>query len=77
MMDASHKGEYTTCPGYTTKLPEVVEIARLRMHAKEGSLPLFMHGAEPTDVVVVGLEVLAGSTNECTTWAMENPEKKS
>lgn len=71
-----HSGEFTTCPGYTTKLPEVIEIARLRVHAKEGTLSLFMHGAEPTDVAVVGIEILAGATNEAQAWAMQNPEKK-
>lgn len=76
-LDPMHKGEYTTCPGYTTKLPEVIEAARVRMHAKMGSLPAFLGKHEATEVALVAMEILEGSTNECTAWAVANPEKKS
>lgn len=71
MLDAAHQGEYTLCPGYTTKLPEVIEVVRLRMHAKMGSLSLFMHGGEPTEAATVGIEILEGAANEVQAWVMK------
>jgi hypothetical protein len=70
------KGEATVCAGYTTKLPEVIEIARARVHAKEfGGLRDFCD-ENPTDLLRHGVEILEGASNECQGWAMENVEKK-
>lgn len=59
----------TTCAGYTTKLPEVVEINRLRLHwSKFGGFK----DREPTEVVKRGIEILEGAVNEANCW---RPEK--
>jgi hypothetical protein len=69
-----YKGEPTTvCPGYTTKLPEVIEIARARLHWSKGNLPLFAE--DPLHPVAIGVEILESSSNECQSW-MITPQSK-
>lgn len=75
-MDLDWKGEPVACPGYTTNLPEVIEIARARVHAKEfGGLRDFCEGY-PTEAIKQGVEILEGASNECQQWSMANPEKR-
>lgn len=69
-LDAGHRGEYTLCPGYTTKLPEVIEVTRARLHWSKGSLPVFCGKDEPTESLVLGIEILEGAANEVQSWAM-------
>lgn len=38
----------TVCPGYTSRLPEVIEITRLRCHWKVGQLAIACHDGPPT-----------------------------
>jgi len=47
----------TTCPGYTTSLPEVVEISRLHLHWSKGALRDRVR--RPTGHVLDMIEVLA------------------
>ena len=63
----------TTCVGYTTKLPEVIEINRARLHWKCGSIREFCKGA-PTDNIQRGVEILEGAANEASCWRPE-PDK--
>jgi hypothetical protein len=64
------------CVGYTSKLPEVIEIARARVHAKEfGGLSNFCD-ERPTEHLRIGIEILEGASNETQNWSMSNPEKK-
>lgn len=74
-LNVTWSGKQTTCPGYTTKLPEVIEIARARLHWKDGG-GLRDFCDEPTEQLRYGVETLNGSTNECQSWSIENPEKK-
>lgn len=60
----------TTCPGYTTKLPEVVEINRARLHWAKGSIREFC-GGEPTENIKRGVEILEGAANEANCWRPE------
>lgn len=55
------------CPGFTTKLPEVIEIARVRMHAKNGMARDFL-GGDATENVLRGIEILEGSDGEASCW---------
>lgn len=55
------------CPGYTTKLPEVVEIARARMHAKNGMARDFL-GGPASENVLRGIEILEGADAEAMCW---------
>lgn len=63
----------TTCAGYTTKLPEVVEINKARLHWKHGQLRDFC-GGRPNDLVMRGIEILEGAANEASSW--RPPEDK-
>lgn len=55
----------TTCVGYTSKLPEVAEIARARLHWTKGS-----HDGL-TENVLRGIEILEGAVNESGSWREE------
>ena len=65
----------SVCPGYTTRLPEVIEIARARLHWSKGAITAFCQG-QPRGALLAGIEILEGASNEAQLWAMENPVKK-
>jgi len=49
--------EPTTCPGYTTKLPMVIEVTRARHWASKGELRSFV-GGRPPEMLVDAVELL-------------------
>jgi hypothetical protein len=53
-----------TCAGYTTRLPEVIEAARARLHWSKGQLEAFCGGL-PTEELVVAIEYVEGAYNAC------------
>ena len=53
----------TVCPGYSTSLPEVLEIARGHTHWKVGSLRDYT-GDRPSAAMMRGLEIFAGAVGE-------------
>lgn len=59
--------EPSVCPGYTTQLPEVIEIARARLHWSKGSLAAFCPG-EPPSALLIGIEILEGAVCELIDW---------
>lgn len=65
----------TTCPGYTTRLPEVIEVSRARLHWSKGAIMAFCRG-QPRFALLAGIEILEGATNDRDRWAMNNPVKK-
>jgi len=65
----------TVCPGYSTSLPETIEILRARLHWSKGSLREFC-GGKPTDALMVGIEIAEGAENERQTWCAENRVKR-
>ncbi len=64
----------TVCPGYSTSLPETIEIARARLHWSKGALTEF--GGKPSPALMMGIEILEGASNECQSWCLENRAKK-
>jgi len=66
----------SVCPGYTTRLPEVIEIARAWFHHSKGAIAAFCNG-QPRGALLGGIEILDSATNECQAWAMDNPVKKA
>jgi hypothetical protein len=70
------KGYVDVCPGYTTKLPEVIEAARARLHWKEGGGLRDFCDDTPTDQLRVCVEILEGASNELQRWTFDNPEKR-
>jgi hypothetical protein len=67
--------EPSTCIGYTSILPEVIEVQRARLHWKEGGGLRDFCDDTPTDSLRLAVECLEGASNECQRWAMDNPEK--
>lgn len=62
------------CPGYTTTLPEVIEIARSHLHWSKGSLTEFCRGLV-ADSTIFGIEILEGASNEMQHWSIKHPIK--
>lgn len=66
----------TVCVGYTSKLPEVIETSRARLHWSKGSLSAFTQGEQPTESLVVAIEVLDVETSQMENWVVSNPKKE-
>ncbi len=75
IVESRHVGDYapqphagyphndTTCPGYTTALPDVIGIATAYMHWDKGDVRLATAGAEPSQALADGLITLAQAVN--------------
>lgn len=61
----------TACAGYTTKLPEVIEINRARLHWSKGALREFCGDQQPSELLMRGIEILEGAANEASCWRPE------
>lgn len=61
------------CPGYTTSLPVVNEVARAHRHWSKGSLGAF--AKEPTEALLMGIEVFDSEVNNCQSYEM-TPESE-
>jgi hypothetical protein len=64
----------TVCPGYSTSLPETIEIARA--HYWKRDLRSFTDGEQPTEALVMGVEIYEGAIGETTQWCIDNPVKR-
>lgn len=64
---------YTVCPGYTTSLPQVFEVARARMWWDKGCLQL-LH-KRPTDALLRGIEVLQCAASQAEADMMQRARK--
>lgn len=56
-----------TCPGYTTKLPEVREVAEARFYLHKGSLSLLVRD-ELSDSLRDGIAILETEDNSVMSW---------
>lgn len=65
-----HGPKHTTCPGYTTKLPEVIEASHANAWASKHDIRVATHGEEPTPALVLAVEVVAGAANAVQEWLM-------
>lgn len=70
------EGELTTCVGYTTKLPEVIEVSRARLWFDKGQLREWCDGDAPTIALRFCIEELEAQANYCQAHAMK-PKGKS
>jgi hypothetical protein len=68
--------EVTVCPGYSCKLPEVVEVASAYAHWEKGTLSARLDGAEPTPQLLDGLVVLQGAIAELNEHRMKASTQK-
>lgn len=62
--------EPTTCVGYTSKLPEVIEASRAHAHWDKGDLRIATSGEVPTDALVLAVEVIASESHRTQEWLM-------
>ena len=63
----------TTCPGYTSRLPEVIEVARVHRHWSKGNYDVASLGVDHP--LVMGLEILDSAANALESWTL-TPESK-
>jgi hypothetical protein len=63
----------TVCPGYSTSLPEVLEIRRAHRHWSNGSLTAF--AKEPSEGLLIGIEVYDAEINSVQHYEM-TPESE-
>lgn len=59
--------ELTTCPGYTTSLPEVHEVIEARVHWTKGQLDLFCD-EKPTKQLLQSIVILEAEANRFQNW---------
>ena len=62
-------GDPTVCPGYTTALPEVREVARAYSWREIGELRSFT-GGQPSEKLVEALDVFGREVARYERWAM-------
>jgi len=66
--DGRKTDEPTACPGYTTNLPEVIEIARARFHWERGGLTSIGVTDWQDSPLAIGIEILEGASCEFGNW---------
>jgi hypothetical protein len=70
----NYKGPKTTvCPGYSTSLPEVIEVARAHRHWSKGNYQVA--DREPADPFVSSLEIFDASVNAFQAWLATPSDK--
>jgi hypothetical protein len=65
----------TVCAGYTTSLPETIEVARAWRWWKAGQLTVFVDGATVTPAMKHGIELFDGTVNMFERWKMTPRDK--
>lgn len=68
--------ELTTCPVYTTELPDVVDIVTAWMHWSKGQLSVPLAGLDPSPALIHGVELLEGSVKAHDTWQRLEAERR-
>lgn len=58
------------CAAYTTRLPEVQEVARAHMHWEKGALQLFCGGEIPGETLLALIEILDSEVGRAERCAM-------
>jgi len=65
----------TACPGFTTTLPETIEIARAWRWWSKSQLASFVDGAPVSDALKIGIEMFDGVISEFERWKMTPSSK--
>lgn len=66
----------TVCPGYSCKLPEVVEAARLHMHWSKSNLAVALGDAGPlTETMRDAIETVATESSRVERWLIKHPKE--
>jgi hypothetical protein len=74
--DGLPRGRNTVCPGYTCGLPEVIEASRARQWREKGGLRDFTRGEQPSDALMLAVDIIDAESAKATSWAMKNPPPK-
>lgn len=64
-----------TCAGYLVRLPQVVEVARAHNHWHKGELATFCGRDAPSELLLMSVEILAGSVSDLN-LALMTPASK-
>lgn len=65
----------TICIGYTRTMPEVIEVARARLHWDKGQLGVYCDGEQPTEVLRNLIEVIDAEYHGLELYEMTPVEK--
>jgi hypothetical protein len=65
----------TICPGYTTTLPETIEIARAWKWWVKGELAAYVDGAPVSHPLKMGIEIFDGAVGALERWLMTPADK--
>lgn len=63
-----------TCAGYTTTLPDVLDVAMSFAHWETGQLALMCDGEQPPRALLDGIAVLKDSVSELEAWHHRDKE---
>lgn len=66
----------SVCPGYSTKLPEVIEAAAAYQHWEKGTLDHRFRGYELTERLMDALEILGANVGAVQSWALRKRSEK-
>lgn len=58
----------TVCVGYTTNLPEVIEVSHARLHWSKSQLDAYLGDERPTEQLLGAIVILEAETNTYTNW---------
>jgi hypothetical protein len=72
--DPNNDRKLTTCPGYTTKLPEVLETSYARLHWKNSQLETWARG-EVVDHQLDAITILEAASQAVESWLLTPKEK--
>lgn len=67
----------TQCPGYTTNLPEVQEVARAHLHWSKGALVPWLQGKDASEALLSGIEILELESHKFQNWLTDEASKKT
>jgi hypothetical protein len=68
--------DLSVCAGYSTTLPEVVDIASNFHHWETGQLAMACDGEQPCRALFTGIAVLKGAVGEFESHAMRKQSEK-
>lgn len=63
--------EKELCPGYLTRLPQVIETVRLLSWKKTGQLAIRLEGTEPTGLLMDSLDILEAAIGDVESYMLE------
>jgi hypothetical protein len=66
--------ELTTCPGYTTQLPDVVDVAQVYWWAEHGSLRDRLT-RKPSRTLIRGIDALRSAVSALNVYRIRNPKR--